>query len=213
MTAFIFHCGLFQFRVLPFGLCILPNEGKVRAATDFKTPTCVKQVRQFLGLTDYYIRFIHDYAHHAEPLFVFTRTDVPFVWSSECQTGMDFLKDKLTSAPVLRFLDFSLPFFIHTDACDIGLDAALMQRDNNGRDVVVAYVSRALLKSERPYSTPEKESLAVIWALEHFQPALLTVPPPLPRVFLCTGPVHPGRDLPRCPSLRHPQSGRASRRG
>ncbi len=77
---------------------ILPNEGKVRAVTDFNTPTCVKQVRQFLGLTSYYRRFIHDYACHAEPLFALTRTDVPFVWSSECQVAMDFLKDKLTSA-------------------------------------------------------------------------------------------------------------------
>uniref|UniRef100_A0A673JAZ5 Reverse transcriptase/retrotransposon-derived protein RNase H-like domain-containing protein n=1 Tax=Sinocyclocheilus rhinocerous TaxID=307959 RepID=A0A673JAZ5_9TELE len=135
-------------------------EGKVRAVTDFKTPTCVKQVRQFLGLTRYYRRFIHDYARHAEPLFALTRTDA----------AMDFLKDKLTSAPVLRFPDFSLPFFFHTDACDVGLGAALMQRDNNGRDAVVAYASRALHKSERPYSTPEKECLAIIWALEHFRP-------------------------------------------
>ncbi len=250
MTAFISHCVLFQFRVLPFGLCnapttfqrlmnsvlagliykscavylddivvasptfeqhlidmrevltrlesaglsfklekcqfcrseltflgykvtsegILPNEGKVRAVTDFNTPTCVKQVRQFLGLTSYYRRFIHDYARHAEPLFAFTRMDFPFVWSSECQAAMDFLKDKLTSAPVLKFPNFSLPFFIHADACDVGLGVALMQRDNNGRDVVVAYASRALHKSERPYSTPEKECLAVIWALEHFRP-------------------------------------------
>ncbi len=82
---------------------------------------------------------------------------------------MNFLKDKLTSAPVLKFPNFSLPFFIHVDACDVGLGAALMQRDDNGRDVVVAYASRALHKSERPYSTPEKECLAVIWALEHFR--------------------------------------------
>lgn len=249
-TAFISHCGLFQFRVLPFGLCnapatfqrlmnsvlagliykscavylddivvvsptfeqhlvdlkevldrleseglsvklekcqfcrseltflgynvttdgVRPNKDKVKAVTDFVSPTNVKQVRQFLGLTSYYRRFINDYARHAEPLFALTRSDVPFKWSSECQAAMDFLKDKLTSAPVLKFPDFSRPFFIHADACDIGLGAALMQRDDNGRDVVVAYASRSLHKAERPYSTPEKECLAVIWALEHFRP-------------------------------------------
>ncbi|KAK3542197.1 hypothetical protein QTP86_017593 [Hemibagrus guttatus] len=52
----------------------------------------------------------------------------------------------------------------------MGLGAALMQRDQNGRDVAVAYASRALHKSEKPYSTPEKECLAIIWALEHFRP-------------------------------------------
>ncbi|KAL1273648.1 hypothetical protein QQF64_026462 [Cirrhinus molitorella] len=52
---------------------VQPNKDKVKAVTDFGTPTNVKQVRQFLGLTSYYRRFIHDYARHAEPLFAFTR--------------------------------------------------------------------------------------------------------------------------------------------
>lgn len=249
-TAFVSHCGLFQFRVLPFGLCnapatfqrlmnsvlagliyrccavylddivvasptfkqhlndlrevlsrlksagltiklvkcqfcrreltflgyrvcpsgILPDQAKVKAVMDFKTPVNVKQVRQFLGLSGYYRRFIQDYAHHAEPLFALTKNDAPFVWDSACQDAMDLLKQKLTSAPVLSFPDFSLPFFVHADACDAGLGAALMQRDLHGREVAVAYASRALHKSEKPYSTPEKECLAVIWALEHFRP-------------------------------------------
>ncbi|KAK3529642.1 hypothetical protein QTP70_032519 [Hemibagrus guttatus] len=249
-TVFVSHCGLFQIRVLPFGLCnapatfqrlmnsvlagliyrscavylddivvasptfkqhlddlrevfsriksagltiklakcqfcrseitflgycicssgILLEHDKVKAVTDFKTPVNVKQVRQSLGLTGYYRRFIKDYACHAEPLFALTKNDVPFVWDSACQDAMDLLKGKLTSAPVLSFPDFTLPFFIHCDACDMGLGAALMQRDQNGRDVVVVYASRALHKSEKPYSTPEKECLAIIWALEHFRP-------------------------------------------
>lgn len=63
---------------------------------------------------------------------------------------MAYLKDKLTSAPVLRFPDFSLPFFIHADACDVGLGAALMQKDKDDREVVVAYASHAQ-EHFRPY--------------------------------------------------------------
>ncbi|KAL6455153.1 hypothetical protein MHYP_G00364060 [Metynnis hypsauchen] len=249
-TAFISHCGLFQFRVLPFGLSnapatfqrlmnnvlsgliykccavylddiviasltfeqhladlrevlsrlysaglslklkkcqfclreltflgycvtpsgILPDLGKVQAVTDFKTPNSVKQVRQFLGLTSYYRRFIQDYARHAEPLFALTKHDSSFVWDEKCEAAMKFLKGCLTSAPVLRFPDFGRPFSIHTDASDAGLGAALIQKDEEGHDVAVAYASRTLHKAEKPYSTPEKECLAVIWALEYFRP-------------------------------------------
>ncbi|KAL1265239.1 hypothetical protein QQF64_003266 [Cirrhinus molitorella] len=156
------------YRVCPHG--VLPDQDKVKAVLDFKTPVTVKQVRQFLGLSGYYRRFIQDYARHAEPLFALTKNEAPFVWDSACQDAMDLLKQKLTSAPILNFPDFTLPFFIHADACDAGLGAALMQRDLHGREVAVAYASRALHKSEKPYSTPEKECLAVIWALEHFRP-------------------------------------------
>ncbi len=145
------------YRVCPSG--VLPDQDKMK---DFKTPVNVKQVRQFLGLSGYYRRFIQDYARHAEPLFALTKNDAPFVWDSACQDAMDLLKQKITSAPVLSFPDFTEPFFIHADACDVGLGAALMQRDLHGREVAVAYASRALHKSEKPYSTPEKECLAVI---------------------------------------------------
>lgn len=156
------------YRVTPSG--IHPDPDKVKAVMDFKVPTSAKHVRQFLGLSGYYRRFVKDYARHAEPLFALTKKDAPFTWDSKCQAAMELLKNCITSAPVLRFPDFERPFFIHADACDAGLGAALMQRDDEGRDVAVAHASRALHKSEKTYFTLEKECLAVIWALEHFRP-------------------------------------------
>ncbi len=156
------------YRVTPSS--VHPDPDKVRAVTDFKVPSTVKHVRQFLGLTGYYRRFVQDYAKHAEPLFALTKKDVSFNWDGKCQAAMDLLKSAITSAPGLRFPDFSRPFFVHADACDAGLGAALMQRDDDGRDVAVAYASRALHKAEKLFSTLEKECLAVIWALEHFRP-------------------------------------------
>lgn len=83
---------------------------------------------------------------------------------------MDFLTKCLTSAPILCFPNFTQPFYVHIDACNLGLSAALMQKDDMGRDVVVALASRTLHKAEKPYSTPEKECLGVICALEYFRP-------------------------------------------
>uniref|UniRef100_A0A3B3D9F3 ribonuclease H n=1 Tax=Oryzias melastigma TaxID=30732 RepID=A0A3B3D9F3_ORYME len=156
------------YRVSPSG--IHPDPDKVRAVKEFVTPASVKQVRQFLCLTGYYRRFVQDYSKHAEPLFALTKKDAPFIWDKKCQTAVEFLKNCITSEPVLKLPDFSRPFYIHTDACDAGLGAALMQRDDEGRDTVVAYASRVLHISEKPYSTPEKECLTVIWALEYFRP-------------------------------------------
>lgn len=75
---------------------------------------------------------------------------------------MDILKEFVTSAPVLRFPDFTSPFFIHMDAWDLGLGVTLMQKVYEGREIVVAYASQSLHKAEKPYSTPEKECLARI---------------------------------------------------
>ncbi|KAL6460930.1 hypothetical protein MHYP_G00308960 [Metynnis hypsauchen] len=155
---------------------ILPDMDKVRAVTEFPVPTDVRQVRQFLGLTSYYRRFIGGYAQQAEPLFSLTRQDFLFLWDENCQRAMDFLKECLTSAPIVCFPDFERAFCLHTEACDMGLGAALMQQDKTGKEVVVAYASHTLHKSEKPYSTTEKECLAVIWALEHFRPYIEGLP-------------------------------------
>ncbi|KAI4890099.1 hypothetical protein NFI96_006573 [Prochilodus magdalenae] len=109
------------------------------------------------------------YWQQAEPLFAVTRQDSLFLWDESCQQAMDFLKERLTSAPIICFPDFERTFDLHIDACDVGLGAALTQRDKAGQEVVVAYASRTLHKSEKPYSTTEKECLGVIWALEHFR--------------------------------------------
>ncbi|KAL7844775.1 hypothetical protein SRHO_G00233140 [Serrasalmus rhombeus] len=162
------------YRVTPQG--ILPDMDKVRAVTAFPVPADVRQVRQFLGLTSYYRRFIGGYAQQAEPLFALTRQDSLFLWDDNYQQAMDFLKDCLTSAPILCFPDFERAFYLHTDACDMGLGAALMQQDETGKEVVVAYASRTLHKSEKPYSTTEKECLAVIWAHKHFRPYIEGLP-------------------------------------
>ncbi|XP_029112112.1 uncharacterized protein LOC114911879 [Scleropages formosus] len=96
--------------------------------------------------------------------------DAHFTWSPECQQSFDHLKLRLTRAPVLVLPNFGKPFTVHTDACDVGLGAALTQTGEDGLERAVAFASRTLHKSERLYSTSEKECLGVIWALEHFRP-------------------------------------------
>ncbi len=123
---------------------ISPSPKKVEAFIEFKTPTDVKQVRIFISLTGYYRRLIPNYALEAEPIFKLTRKETPLNLDDSCQTSMDYLKNCLTSEPILCLPDFTSLFFIHTDTCDLGLGAALMQKDNLGRDVTVAFASKKL---------------------------------------------------------------------
>lgn len=76
------------------------------------------------------------------------------------------MKGFITTTTVLSFPDFSHPFFIHTDTCYTGLGAALKQQDDAGRNVAMAYASCAL---HGETTLNPRESLAVIWALEHFR--------------------------------------------
>ncbi len=75
------------------------------------------------------------------------------------------LKEKLTNAPILKCADPSLPYEITSDASDTGVGAVLSQKDDKGSRPI-AYTSRKLSPTEQDYSTPEKELLGIIHALQ-----------------------------------------------
>ena len=98
------------------------------------------KLRQFLGLANYFRKFIQGYSLLAAPLTSLTGARTPWVWGEEQQAAFQALKDKLISAPILALPDFSKPFKVVCDACDFGIGAVLMQDDK-----VVAYYSKKLL--------------------------------------------------------------------
>jgi hypothetical protein len=95
----------------------------------------VHQIRQFLGLTSYYRRFIPDFSKIAHPMTKLLQKDAKFVWSSACEEAFQALKKFLTSAPLLAQPDIERPFDVYCDASRIGLGCVLMQ---DGR--VIAYL-------------------------------------------------------------------------
>ena len=152
--------------ITPEGL--KPNPKQVSAIRDYPASTSVSQVRQFLGMTSYYRRFIDGFATIASPLHSLTKKNSTFVWSDECQKAFDSLKEKLTCAPVLVYPDFGKPFLLETDASIKGLGAILSQKQSDSQVHPVAYASRALSPPEKNYGVTELETLAVVWAVQHF---------------------------------------------
>ena len=130
-------------------------------------------MQQFLGLANYYRRFIQDFATKAKPLHQLTEKRSQFEWSSQYQEAFEHLKRCLTSAPILVLPDWSKPFIVDTDASDSGIGVVLSQLDDNGVESVVCYASRFLSKAERNYCVTCKELLAVVTFLEYFRQYLL----------------------------------------
>lgn len=85
-------------------------------------------------------------------------------WDKEQTAAFETLKDKLTTPPILKYPDFSLPFELHTDACGTGHGAVLCQKQH-GYNRVIAYASTGLSKSEKNYPTHKLEFLALKWAI------------------------------------------------
>ena len=152
-----------------------PEETKVQTVRNFPTPTTKKKVREFLGLTGYYRKFIAPYAEHSAPLTSLTRKNARngVIWTSNCEESFKTLKEKLCSQPILTSPDFTKEFILQTDASAWGIGAVLSQQDNDNIEHPIAYYSRKLLPRETRYLTIEKECLAIKAATHHFRVYLL----------------------------------------
>ena len=146
---------------------IQPDPGKVTAVKNYPTPCSLKELRSFLGLSGYYRRFIKNYAKIANPLYGLTKKDTIFNWSTECQQSFDALKTSLTEAPVLAYPNMNAPFRLYTDASDFAVGGVLCQ-EQDGIERVISYAGRSLDKAQRNYGITEKECLALIFSIKHF---------------------------------------------
>ena len=142
---------------------------KVKGFADWPIPTCVKDVRSFLGFGSFYWKFIPGFSTLAAPLNAPLKKDVVFHWTEETQWSFDSLKQKLTSSPVSMMLDQTRPFQIECDASKYASGAVLTQQDNNSDRHPVAFLSKTFNETEQNYKIYDRELLAIIWALEEWR--------------------------------------------
>ena len=115
--------------ITPDGL--KPNPRLVSAVKEFPVPRDVRQVRQFLGLSSYYRRFIAQFAKVAKPLHELTRKGVEFAWSPDFQAAFDMLRGKLSQAPVLSYPSFDREYSVQASATGLSTDTALVFPSHN----------------------------------------------------------------------------------
>ncbi len=125
-------------------------------------PTDVTRVRKFMGLYNYYRKFIKDLSKLLKLLRGLLKKDVKFLWGSKEQETFKELKKILMEAPVLLFPNFDKPFVLYTDVSLKGLGAVLEQEDENKNLRPVAYASRSLTPAKKNYHMTDLECLAII---------------------------------------------------
>ena len=153
---------------------IKPDSKKVEVIQALPPPTCVREVRSFIGMCSYYRRFIPEFSSIAEPIIALTRKYARFHWDARCQKAFDFLKGQLSSIPMLAYPDTTKPYVLYTDASDLCIGACLTQPcDENIEEIrglknekPIFYLSHRLSKSQVKWSTIEKEAYAIHFALQ-----------------------------------------------
>ncbi|KAG5869544.1 hypothetical protein JTB14_018676 [Gonioctena quinquepunctata] len=124
-------------------------------------------LRSFLVLVTYLGKFIPDLATTTEPLRQLTRRDAKFNWSEEHNNHFEKLEQVLTKPPTLSYFDPKKRTRLIADASPVALNAVLIQFECD-TPKVVSFASKGLSDTERWYSQTEKESLALVWAVERF---------------------------------------------
>ena len=144
---------------------------KIKDIWEWPRPNTVTDVRQFLGFTNYYRKFIRHYAVVANPLNKLIsgenakKKNKRVEWTQECEESFQKLKNICTETPVLAYANYEKPFKLTTDASKKGLGAVLSQISEDGKEKPVAFASRTLSKSEKNYTTHKLEFLALIWSI------------------------------------------------
>ena len=144
------------------------SQDKVAAVRDWPAPRDVRDVRSFLGLANFYRKFVKDFAKIASPLTNLTKTTVAWAWGGAQQDAFDGLKRALCAAPVLLIPDPSKQYVLNCDACDYAVGGTLQQDQGSGLQPV-AYWSHALSGAELNYDVREKEFLALKDACLHWR--------------------------------------------
>lgn len=143
------------------------DEDKIEIVKKYPILKTQQEVRQFLGLCNYYRKFVKNYSKITVPINTLLQKEKAFVWTDECQNSFETLKKALTSAPILAFPDLEQPFTLTCDASGSAIGYILGQVDDNKRERVISYGGRALKNEEKNWTISEKECIAVLEGIKH----------------------------------------------
>ena len=141
---------------------------KIAAIQRAPTPRNVKQLRSFLGLVQYYGKFIANLSSLLHPLYHLLKANVKWSWDARCNKAFEEAKQKLMEAPILAHYDPSRPLKLAADASAYGIGAVISHCYEDGSERPIAFTSRTLTVPEKNYAQIDKEALALIYGVQKF---------------------------------------------
>lgn len=150
-----------------------PTQKKVRAIREAPKPQNLTQLRSFLGLINYYSRFLPNLSAKLTPLYALLNKKQKWHWNQEQEEAFQDAKTALQADSLLVHYDTTKPLVLACDASDYGIGAILSHVMDGDQERPIAYVSRTLSPAEKKYSQLEKEALAIIFAVKKFHKYLL----------------------------------------
>eukprot|EP00253_Pinus_taeda_P006651 PITA_06651 len=137
------------------------DPAKIQVIRDWPSPTTLTKLRNFLGVSNFYCRFVFGFSHIIWPLSQVTKggEKAKFFWFESQQKAFTKLKDRLCLAPMLALLNLQQPFEVETDAFDYDIGAIVTQHEH-----LVAYHSEILSDTVRTYPTYDKEMYSIVLA-------------------------------------------------
>ncbi len=142
----------------------------VNVLQNWPKPMTLTDVRSFMGMLQFFQRFIKDFSESAAPLTNLTKKGAGIQkWDVKCDEAFESLKIAVTRAPILVSPDLEKPFRGHIDASSTAVGGTLRQLDDSGKDRVIALFSKKWSPAEQKYTTNDRELLRLIYFLQRFR--------------------------------------------
>lgn len=151
------------------------DSDRTKAIKEYKSPTNAKNLSRFIGMINFYSRFIENFAILCAPLNELRKKNAKFKWTDECETNFRKLKECVCNPPVLRLPNYEVPFILQTDASQVGCASVLLQ-EIEGVRFPIHYYSKKFTKQELNLSVYEKEALGVVLSIQKFRSYLEVMP-------------------------------------
>ena len=176
----LFHIQCLTFlghKISKDGISMDPE--KIKSIVNFGRPSNVKELRSFLGLSNYYRKFLPRYSEVSKPLTDLTKKRNEFNWNDLAEEAFGKIKDLISGDLMLRHPVLDKPFIIQTDASDYAVAGVLLQKDGNDELLPLEFYSRKLNDSEFNYSIHDKELLAIKESLQEWRHYVLYAKDPV----------------------------------